>query len=124
MEIEKHINKLVNPLKDEDELLESLKIKLTKKIEAKELLELEAVTILYIVFMTGIDVNDVIRSVSLTEKQTQTSFLAYLVESSVLRINVRFPKRKSKIPKITKSDISRMGYALVFCKIRTSGRVS
>ena len=31
MEIEKHINKLVNPLKDEDELLESLKIKLTKK---------------------------------------------------------------------------------------------
>ena len=31
MEIEKHINKLVNPLKDEDELLESLKVKLTKK---------------------------------------------------------------------------------------------
>lgn len=31
IEIEKHINKLVNPLKDEDELLESLKIKLTKK---------------------------------------------------------------------------------------------
>lgn len=30
-EIEKHIKKLVNPLKDEDELLESLKIKLTKK---------------------------------------------------------------------------------------------
>ena len=31
MEVEKHINKLVNPLKDEDELLESLKLKLTKK---------------------------------------------------------------------------------------------
>jgi len=31
MEVEKHINKLVHPLKDEDELLESLKIKLTKK---------------------------------------------------------------------------------------------
>ncbi len=31
MEIEKHINKLVNPLKEEDELLESLKLKLTKK---------------------------------------------------------------------------------------------
>jgi len=31
MEIEKHIKKLVNPLKDEDELLESLKAKLTKK---------------------------------------------------------------------------------------------
>lgn len=30
-EIEKHINKLVNPLKDEKELLECLKIKLTKK---------------------------------------------------------------------------------------------
>lgn len=31
IEIEKHINKLVNPLKSEDELLESLKLKLTKK---------------------------------------------------------------------------------------------
>ena len=31
MEIEKHINKLINPLKQEDELLESLKVKLTKK---------------------------------------------------------------------------------------------
>ncbi|NOR54904.1 MAG: hypothetical protein GQ531_01720 [Sulfurovum sp.] len=30
-EIEKHINKLVNPLKDEEALLECLKIKLTKK---------------------------------------------------------------------------------------------
>jgi len=30
-EIEKHIKKLVNPLKDEDELLEVLKLKLTKK---------------------------------------------------------------------------------------------
>lgn len=30
-EIEKHINKLVHPLKDEEELLECLKIKLTKK---------------------------------------------------------------------------------------------
>jgi len=30
-EIEKHIKKLVNPLKDEDELLEVLKVKLTKK---------------------------------------------------------------------------------------------
>ncbi len=31
MEIEKHIKKLVNPLKDEDALLELLKLKLTKK---------------------------------------------------------------------------------------------
>ena len=31
IEIEKHINKLVNPLKDEDALLEALKLKLTKK---------------------------------------------------------------------------------------------
>ena len=31
IEIEKHIKKLVNPLKDEDALLETLKIKLTKK---------------------------------------------------------------------------------------------
>lgn len=31
MEIEKHINKLVNPLKEEEELLEALKLKLTKK---------------------------------------------------------------------------------------------
>ncbi len=30
-EIEKHIKKLVNPLKDEDTLLETLKLKLTKK---------------------------------------------------------------------------------------------
>ncbi len=30
-EIEKHIKKLVHPLKDEDELLEVLKVKLTKK---------------------------------------------------------------------------------------------
>jgi hypothetical protein len=30
-EIEKHIKKLVHPLKDEDELLEILKVKLTKK---------------------------------------------------------------------------------------------
>ena len=30
-EIEKHIKKLVNPLKDEEELLASLKLKLTKK---------------------------------------------------------------------------------------------
>jgi len=30
-EIEKHIKKLVNPLKEEDELLEALKVKLTKK---------------------------------------------------------------------------------------------
>jgi DNA-binding NarL/FixJ family response regulator len=30
-EIEKHIKKLVNPLKDEDELKETLKLKLTKK---------------------------------------------------------------------------------------------
>ena len=30
-EIEKHIKKLVNPLKEEDELLEVLKVKLTKK---------------------------------------------------------------------------------------------
>ena len=30
-EIEKHIKKLVNPLKGEDELLTSLKLKLTKK---------------------------------------------------------------------------------------------
>jgi len=31
IEIEKHIKKLVNPIKDEDELLEALKLKLTKK---------------------------------------------------------------------------------------------
>jgi len=31
IEIEKHINRLVNPLKDEDALLEALKLKLTKK---------------------------------------------------------------------------------------------
>ena len=31
IEIEKHIKKLVTPLKDEDALLESLKLKLTKK---------------------------------------------------------------------------------------------
>jgi len=31
IEVEKHINKLVHPLKEEDELLESLKLKLTKK---------------------------------------------------------------------------------------------
>ncbi len=30
-EIEKHIKKLVNPLKDEEELLAALKVKLTKK---------------------------------------------------------------------------------------------
>lgn len=30
-EIEKHIKKLINPLKEEDELLEVLKVKLTKK---------------------------------------------------------------------------------------------
>ena len=30
-EIEKHIKKLVHPLKDEDELKEALKVKLTKK---------------------------------------------------------------------------------------------
>lgn len=30
-EIEKHIKKLVNPLKDSDELLQALKVKLTKK---------------------------------------------------------------------------------------------
>jgi len=30
-EIEKHIKKLVHPLKEEDELLEALKLKLTKK---------------------------------------------------------------------------------------------
>jgi len=31
MEIEKHINKLVNPLKEGDDLKEALKLKLTKK---------------------------------------------------------------------------------------------
>jgi len=31
IEIEKHIKKLVNPLKDEEELLDCLKLKLTKK---------------------------------------------------------------------------------------------
>lgn len=31
MEIEKHINKLVNPLKEKDALHEALKLKLTKK---------------------------------------------------------------------------------------------
>ena len=37
-EIEKHINKLINPLKAEDELLKALKVKLTKK-ELKRLMK-------------------------------------------------------------------------------------
>ena len=58
MEIEKHIKKLVNPLKDEDTLLESLKIKLTKK----ELKLLKA-------WAEGTDINEVQAQLNLDEER-------------------------------------------------------
>ena len=58
MEIEKHIKKLVNPLKDEDTLLESLKIKLTKK----ELKLLKA-------WADGTDINEVQAQLNLDEER-------------------------------------------------------
>lgn len=58
MEIEKHIKKLVNPLKDEDALLESLKIKLTKK----ELKLLKA-------WAEGTDINEVQTQLNLDKER-------------------------------------------------------
>jgi len=58
IEIEKHINKLVNPLKNEDELLSSLKIKLTKK----ELKLLKA-------WAEGIDIEEVQKQLNLDEER-------------------------------------------------------
>ena len=57
IEIEKHINKLVNPLKAEDELLASLKIKLTKK----ELKLLKA-------WADGTDIQEVQKDLNLDEE--------------------------------------------------------
>ena len=57
-EIEKHIKKLVNPLKDEDELLECLKLKLTKK----ELKLLKA-------WSEGTDIEEIQKSLSLNEER-------------------------------------------------------
>ncbi len=63
MEIEKHIKKLVNPLKNEDELLESLKLKLTKK----ELKLLKA-------WAEGTDINTLQKELNLDEERyTQLS---------------------------------------------------
>ena len=56
IEIEKHIKKLVNPLKSEDALLESLKLKLTKK----ELKLLKA-------WSEGVDVSEIQASLHLDE---------------------------------------------------------
>jgi len=58
MEIEKHIKKLVNPLKDEDTLLELLKTKLTKK----ELKLLKA-------WAEGTDINEVQTQLNLDEER-------------------------------------------------------
>ncbi len=58
IEIEKHIKKLVNPLKDEDALLESLKLKLTKK----ELKLLKA-------WADGTDINEVQAQLNLDEER-------------------------------------------------------
>ncbi len=58
MEIEKHIKKLVNPLKDEDALLELLKTKLTKK----ELKLLKA-------WAEGTDINEVQTQLNLDEER-------------------------------------------------------
>jgi len=58
IEIEKHIKKLVNPLKDEDTLLESLKLKLTKK----ELKLLKA-------WADGTDINEVQAQLNLDEER-------------------------------------------------------
>ena len=57
-EIEKHIKKLVNPLKDEDTLLEVLKLKLTKK----ELKLLKA-------WADGTDIEEVQKQLSLDEER-------------------------------------------------------
>jgi DNA-binding NarL/FixJ family response regulator len=57
-EIEKHIKKLVNPLKDGDELLECLKIKLTKK----ELKLLKA-------WSEGTNTQDIQKNLSLDEER-------------------------------------------------------
>jgi len=57
-EIEKHIKKLVNPLKHEDELLDLLKIKLTKK----ELKLLKA-------WAEGTDIEEVQKQLSLDEER-------------------------------------------------------
>ena len=58
IEIEKHIKKLVTPLKNEEELLETLKLKLTKK----ELKLLKA-------WAEGTDIEDVQKQLSLDEKR-------------------------------------------------------
>ena len=58
MEIEKHIKKLVNPLKEEEQLLESLKLKLTKK----ELKLLKA-------WAEGTDIVEVQKELSLDEER-------------------------------------------------------
>lgn len=57
-EIEKHIKKLVNPLKDEDTLLETLKLKLTKK----ELKLLKA-------WAEGIDIKEIQTQLHLDEER-------------------------------------------------------
>lgn len=57
-EIEKHIKKLVNPLKKEEELLECLKLKLTKK----ELKLLKA-------WSNGTDISEVQTQLSLDEER-------------------------------------------------------
>ena len=57
-EIEKHIKKLVNPLKDEDELLECLKLKLTKK----ELKLLKA-------WSDGTDIEEIQKNLNLNEER-------------------------------------------------------
>jgi len=58
IEIEKHIKKLVNPLKDEDTLLEILKLKLTKK----ELKLLKA-------WADGIDIKELQTQLNLDEER-------------------------------------------------------
>ena len=58
IEIEKHIKKLVNPLKSEESLLEALKLKLTKK----ELKLLKA-------WSEGTDIETVQKQLSLDEKR-------------------------------------------------------
>jgi hypothetical protein len=57
-EIEKHIKKLVNPLKDEEALLETLKLKLTKK----ELKLLKA-------WADGSDIEDLQKQLNLDEER-------------------------------------------------------
>ena len=57
-EIEKHINKLVNPLKDGDDLKEALKLKLTKK----ELKLLKA-------WSDGTDIEELQKQLNLDEKR-------------------------------------------------------